>query len=98
MPSDWIGLVSGLALVAALAALGWLGLRSGSLFREQSCRVVCPLSGETVDCKIVQDIRTGQWKHVQACSAFEDPRQVVCEQDCARLTNLGRPLLRARRA
>lgn len=88
MPTEW-GLVAGVALAAALAALALIGLWGGRLRREQSCRFVCPRYERIVECRIVQDIRTGQWKQVQACSAFADPLGVACEQECARLMNLG---------
>lgn len=77
------------ALAVVVGALAWIGL-SGRwpLRRAQACHFACPLSREPVDCEIVQDIRTGQYKAVRACSAFPDG-QVRCALDCARLMNLG---------
>jgi hypothetical protein len=98
MPTEWAGLVAGVALAAVLAALALVGLWMGRLRREQSCRFVCPVHQKSVECRIVQDPRTGQWKQVQACSAFADPREVTCEQDCARLMNLGFRLPATRQA
>jgi hypothetical protein len=89
MTVDWLVVLSGLALAAVIAVLAWLGLRGGALRHEQACRFVCPVFGAGVDCRIVQDVRTGQWKQVEACSAFRDLSQVLCDQDCAKAMNLG---------
>ena len=86
MPPYWIGFLSGLALLLVLA---WLGLRGGKAAREQSVRSVCPHLKNVVDCRIVQDLRTGQWKALTACSAFADPEDNTCDLECLRLANLG---------
>jgi hypothetical protein len=88
-PEHWVGILGGLALAAVVAALARVGLTGSGLSREQSCRFVCPWLARTVDCRIVQDMRTGQWKQVTACSAFTRPDAVLCEQDCARMMNMG---------
>jgi len=72
----------------------WIGLQGGELQHEQRLRFVCPQFDQPVDCRIVQDVRTGQWRRVVACSAFTDPTEVVCERECARIMNLGFPLQR----
>jgi hypothetical protein len=95
MTADWMTLVLGLGLALAVAALAWIGLRGGGLRVEQGCSFVCPRYGSAVECRIVQDVRTGQWKGVTACSAFP-LGQVLCEEDCARLMNLGARLPQAR--
>ena len=78
--------IAGFALLAvgAVAAVRFSGQ---PLWREQARRLACPLSGETVDTVMVQDIRTGQWKAVHSCSA--QPGALLCGRDCARLMNLG---------
>jgi hypothetical protein len=81
----WIG--PGLALVVLV--LAWLGLRGGKAAREQSVRLVCPHLKSVVDCRIVQDIRTGQWKQLNFCSAFADPEDNTCDLECLRRANLG---------
>ena len=88
-----------------LAVIGFALLVTGALvafrvsgqplWRAQARHLTCPLSAETVDAVMVQDIRTGQWKAVRSCSAQPDG-EVRCERDCARLMNLGLPLPRAR--
>lgn len=83
----WVGTVAGLVLV--VLALTWIAFRGGKLRREQSVRFVCPHLAILVDCRIVQDIRTGQWKQVLACSAFADPKELGCDRECARVANLG---------
>jgi hypothetical protein len=82
----WIGFIAGLALLLVLA---WLGLRGGKAAREQSVRFVCPHLKSVVDCRIVQDLRTGQWKRLNACSAFADQEDNTCDRECLRLANLG---------
>ena len=77
-----------LALTAVVGVLAWIGLRGGELRREAALRLVCPVSRQPVDCAIVQNVRTGQWTGVQACSAFPDGH-LACAQDCARVMNLG---------
>ena len=89
MTVQWLEVLAGLALVAVVAGLAWLGLRGGGLQRTQECRLVCPRYGMDVECRIVQDIRTGQWKKVEECTAFRDPTRVLCDEDCARVMNLG---------
>lgn len=86
MTSYWI-VLSGLALVAL--AVAWIALRGGGLCREHSVRFVCPHLGSTVDCRILQDIRTGQWRQVRTCSAFTNPEEIVCDRKCHRIANLG---------
>jgi hypothetical protein len=88
-PADWIGIASGLALAAVALAVALPGLRGGRLRHEPTCRLECPLIGIAVDCRVDQDMRTGQWGRVHACSAFSGMGEVVCRQDCARLMNLG---------
>jgi hypothetical protein len=88
-PEHWIGMLLGLGLAAVVAVLARIGLTGGGLSREQHCRFVCPWLGRAVECRIVQDMRTAQWKQVASCSAFTRPEAVVCEQDCARMMNMG---------
>ena len=91
---EWTAL---LALLAGYAwAVGWLLWRAGRLERAQDCRFVCPRLEEPVSCRVVQDVRIGQWVRVESCSAFADPRQLTCDRECLRLTNLGLPLRSAR--
>ncbi len=92
MMPEWMGLLFGLALAAVVALAAWVGLRRDRPLREQSLRFFCPLLRKAVDCRIVQDMRTGQWKRVEACSAFADAPAVRCEKECAKLMNLGFPL------
>jgi hypothetical protein len=88
-PSDWLT-VLGVSLVTAAVVTGVsLWLLDGRLRREQSCSLQCPHLGTNVECRVLQDIRTGQWKAVNACSAFTVPEQIQCDVECARLVNLG---------
>ena len=89
---EWAGVISGLVIVAGVVGLAWATLRSGQLQWEQSCRLVCPRFGSLVGCRMVQDVRTGQWKDVQSCTAFQSGEDIACDLECARLMNLGHRL------
>ena len=90
MTSDGMtGLLPGLALAALLLILARLGLSGGALRQKQECRLVCPRFHEPVDCALVQDVRTGQWKDVLSCGAFVPPGTLLCDRECARVMNLG---------
>ena len=91
---DWMMAGAGAASAAALLALARVGLKGGALDHVQTCCFVCPRFDEVVACAIRQNVRTGQWNDVEACSAFTQPDKVLCGQDCRRLMNLG--LLRPR--
>jgi hypothetical protein len=91
-PDQWLGLGSGLLLTTGVVGLAREGLRGGRLWRAQRRRFVCPLSGRQVDCTLVRDVRTGQFKRVEACTAFDDPSDVSCDAECGALMNLGHPL------
>jgi hypothetical protein len=91
-PDQWLGLASGLLLTTGAAALAYEGMRGGRLWRAQPRRFVCPLSGRHVECTLVRDVRTGQFKRVESCTAFDDPSDVRCAADCGALMNLGHPL------
>ncbi len=84
-PMYWFGL---LAFAAYLALVAWVAMRGGNLTRVQGCRLECPLLQAAVEARIVQDVRTGQWRNVERCSAFESGKP-SCRQDCLRLMNLG---------
>jgi hypothetical protein len=87
MPSmDWAALTSGVAVVVWVAAVVRSTLRGAHLHQAQRWRFVCPDLHEPVEVRLVQDVRTGQWTGVTACSAL-DP--ITCGQQCVRLLNLG---------
>ncbi len=96
MTPYWIGFAAGLALLAV--ALAWLASQGGRARREQRVRFVCPHLRSVVDCRMVQEIRTGQWKELATCSAFADPELISCDRECVRLANLGQLNLGLRRA
>ena len=82
------GFTLGLVLLALLTTLAWIVLRAGRLRHEQTCRFACPHDRGPVDCVLVQDVRTGQWKELRRCSALP-PGAPPCDVECARLMNLG---------
>jgi hypothetical protein len=90
---DWI-LVIGVAAILAQLALMVAVLRGGKLRREQRFGFVCPLLGRPAECRVVQNIRTGQWQELTRCSLLPDPERVECGVECARLANLGMALPR----
>ena len=85
--SWWIILAT--AQVVLVLGLAGLGLRGERLERSQACLLSCPRDGRILSCQIRQDIRTGQYRAVEACSAFDPGGGVPCDQACARRMNLG---------
>ena len=88
--------MSGIALFDVAVVLGlvlrgilWAGLRGGALTHARPVHLRCPRTGADTDCSLVQDVRVGQYRDVVYCSAFEDPSEVTCEQECRHLLNLG---------
>jgi hypothetical protein len=88
-PQDWIGLAGGLGLASVLAVVARVGLTGGSLRSEQTSDLACPKTHAGVKCRVVRDMRIGQWEQVRSCSAFSDPEKLECAQECRRLVNLG---------
>ena len=89
MSDLWLGMLIAVGAAGAVLVLAVLGLRAGGARTRQQRHFTCPILGLEVDCELVQDVRTGQWTSVERCSAFPDPAWVHCDQDCARLLNLG---------
>jgi hypothetical protein len=87
--SEWTSVLLGLLLVAVVAALAWLGLRGERYRCSQVCSFVCPRSRDHVECELVWDMRTGQWKDVRSCSLYAGAERVPCEWECARRLNMG---------
>jgi hypothetical protein len=88
-PQEWLGLAGGLGLASGLAVAARRGLTGGRMRSEQTCDLECPRTHAGVECRIVRDLRIGQWKQVRSCSAFEDPERLECAQECRSLVNLG---------
>jgi hypothetical protein len=63
-------------------------ITGGWLQRELCFRFACPRGGRSAECRVVQDVRTGQWKQVVSCS-LTDLQSEDCGTECARLANLG---------
>lgn len=87
----WMVLLS-LALVIAVAVAARLGPFGARFGHDQACSVVCPTLRQTVDCRMAQEVYTGQWQTVKACSAFPGWSDLPCDKGCARMMNLGFPL------
>ena len=86
--ADWVGLVA----ASYVGAVIGLVRRGGRLQRAQDSRIVCPRLHVPVACRIVQDVRLGRWTSVESCSVFGDSGELLCDQECVRLLNLGRRL------
>jgi len=91
-PDQWLGIAAGLLLVAAAVALASYGMSGGRLWSSGPRRFVCPLSRQNVECVLARDIRTGQFQRVESCTAFPDPGDVRCAEDCRSIMNLGLPM------
>jgi hypothetical protein len=63
-------------------------ITGGWLRKELSHRFACPKGGQAAQARVVQDVRTGQWKQVVSCS-LTDLEHEDCGIECARLANLG---------
>ena len=88
--NSWFGLLSGLVLAFLVAAVARLAFRGGALRRTTFCAFGCPEGRGPVNCRILQDIRTGQWMAVQSCSALlEAPGAATCVEECRERANLG---------
>lgn len=87
----WMVLLPFALLVAIVLAarLGPFGARFG---HTQACSFVCPVLGQDVDCRAVQEVYTGQWQRVAACSVYPGRDALPCGQDCVKTLNLGLPL------
>jgi hypothetical protein len=89
MGNAWVGVLYAVLCAAAVAALVFLGLRRTSCRSAQACGFMCPNYRSYVDCEIVQDVRTGQWKELRSCSIYRRVADLPCDQDCVRRLNLG---------
>jgi hypothetical protein len=86
---DWLTVLAASLIAGAVATAVAQWLLDGRLRRAQECGLVCPRLHKSVVCRVVQDVRTGQWKALEACSVFKGPGGVRCDCECARLVNLG---------
>jgi hypothetical protein len=92
--AEWLGLKVGVAAAVGVATLVRMGFRGGQLRQTQRWSFTCPELQEHVEGRLVQDVRTGQYTGVRACSAMD---QITCGQECVRRLNLGFPLSGAAR-
>lgn len=86
---EWSAVVLSVAVAIGLLSLARVGLRGGELSKQQACDVVCPRLHKVIQCRIVRNIRTGQWGEVERCSAFRPSDAVLCDRECVRRMNLG---------
>ena len=89
MTDLWLGMLIATGAAGIVTVLAVVGLRAGRARTVHERQFTCPVLGLEVTTRLVQDVRTGQWVSVERCSAFPDPAWIHCDQDCARLLNLG---------
>lgn len=61
--------------------------------RRVTTSFICPKRGCHVECALLVDERSGGCVGVESCSVFGPNAPPRCEQDCAKLLNLGLPLV-----
>lgn len=91
-PLEWMVVV-----VAVLAAGVVVGRSSIAILarlrgRRVTVNLTCPKRGCRAACTLVVDERRGACVGVERCSVFGPNAPPCCEQDCAKLINLGVPL------
>lgn len=91
-PLEWMVLV-----VAALAGGAVVSRYSITILgrlrgRRVTTSFTCPKRGCRADCTLVVDDGRGACVGVERCSVFGPNAPPRCEQDCAKLINLGIPL------
>ena len=72
----------------AIAGLVFAGYLVGRHLHDVRCRVICPATGESTDCVVVQDARTSEWTGVFDCSRLVGPQSIHCKQECLGPLNL----------
>jgi hypothetical protein len=91
-PAQWIVLI-GTALLASVV----IGRRSLLVLarlrgREETTRMTCPKGRGRVECTMLYDDASGACVGVERCSAFQGGAPLRCDQECAKLVNLGIPM------
>jgi hypothetical protein len=85
--AHWIdGLVVLVGAVVVFGAFIWLAM--GHHLKRVHRRLACPVRGEAFDVGLVQDRDNGFFIEVESCSAFPNPHQVRCHEECRRQLNL----------
>jgi hypothetical protein len=89
MPSNlWMAALLSLAVVAVIV-LAFRFAPFGRPFRHaQDVHVMCPRLQRLCDCRVEQEVYSGRWERVLACSAFPD-HDLPCDQSCVQRLNLG---------
>jgi hypothetical protein len=85
--AHWIDLI--VILAGALLVFGGIFLATARwTIKRIRMRLTCPVDSARVDVVMTQDAATGVYVDVESCSAFKNPRQVRCQEDCRRKLNL----------
>lgn len=96
MADDWTGILAALSVMAVVFGVAWrFAFHGGEARRTSLLTLPCPERHAAADVLAVQDVRTGQWKGITACSLLAEPKVVDCGGRCAGQANLGtvRPVL-----
>jgi hypothetical protein len=70
-------IVGGLGVVFMV----WLGSRATLLHRRRQ-RLICPMTGKSERCTVVQNTLTKDLVDVEQCSAFGPRSKVLCQKNC----------------
>jgi hypothetical protein len=84
-----MGVLLVLAVVAVLAIAARFAPFGHPFRHAQDLRVHCPTLGRQCDCRIEQEVYTGRFERVLACSAYPDRTDLPCDQGCLKRMNLG---------
>ena len=93
MPTNlWWGVLLALAVIAVVAVAARFAPFGRAFRQAQDVHVLCPTLRQQCDCRIEQEVYSGRWERVLACSAFPD-RALSCDQACVKTLNLGLPAM-----
>jgi hypothetical protein len=89
--AQWIVLITAALLASVLIGRRSLLVLARLRGREETSRMACPKGRGRVECTMVFDDESGACVGVERCSAFRGG-PLRCDQECAKLVNLGIPL------
>lgn len=91
-PAQWIVLIATALLASVLIGRRSLLVLARLRGREETARMTCPKGRGRVECTMLFDDESGGCVGVERCSAFKPGTPLRCDQECAKLVNLGIPL------
>jgi len=91
-PVEWMFVVVAALMGVVAVGRGSVAILARRRGRPVTARLSCPQRGSAVDCTLLVDEGRGACVGVERCSLFGPDAPPRCEQDCAKLLNLGIPL------